>query len=164
MSVQAEENDKLLVFYSLQVLTNKKWPVKLHLLKTAEECLKPLALTQDTWSTINLQIAQFMLAMHRTAATSTKEKLSKKTKSWQVYRVHYMCHGETSNTKRKVKGETYNYLLVWGNKFKSFLDNTAAIHLQCQWQDMTSNPFCQSQLLFKAAKLDITFGWTSLLR
>lgn len=43
-----------------------------------------------------------------------------------------MYHGETLNTKKKVKGETYNYLLVCRNKFESFLDNTAAIHLQCQ--------------------------------
>lgn len=50
--------------------------------------------------------------------------------------------------------ETYNYLLVWRDKLKSLLYNSAAIHLQSQGEDMPTDTFRQSQFLFQAAKLE----------
>lgn len=49
--------------------------------------------------------------------------------------------------------QTYNDLLVRGNELQSLLYDPAAIHLQGQGQDMSSDPLCQSQLLVQAAKL-----------
>lgn len=72
----------------------------------------------------------------------------------QVYNNSSTKQQETFNIKKKVKMETYNYLLVWGDKLKSLLNNSAAVHLQSQGQNVPTDTFCQGQLLIKAAKLE----------
>lgn len=59
----------------------------------------------------------------------------------------------TSNIKKKVKIETYNYLLVWGDELQGLLDDPAAVHLQGQRQHVPTDALCQRQLLLQAAKL-----------
>lgn len=60
---------------------------------------------------------------------------------------------ETLNIEKKVKIETYNYLLVWRNELEGLLDHSTAVHLQSQGQNVPTDPLCQGQLLFQAAKL-----------
>lgn len=62
-------------------------------------------------------------------------------------------HKERQNIKKKVKIETYNYLLVWGDELQGLLDDSAAVHLQGQRQDVPADALCQRQLLLQAAKL-----------
>lgn len=65
----------------------------------------------------------------------------------------------TSNESRC----THNDLLVRGDELQGLLDDPAAVHLQGQRQDMTSDPLCQSQLLVQASKLENTHSTESVI-
>lgn len=49
--------------------------------------------------------------------------------------------------------QTYNDLLIGGDELQGLLDDPAAVHLQGQRQNVSSDPLRQGQLLVQAAKL-----------
>lgn len=50
--------------------------------------------------------------------------------------------------------ETYNYLLVWRDKLKRLLDNSTAVHLQSQGEDVPTDALGQGEFLLQATKLE----------